>query len=334
MLFDPELVCCPACFQKLSYRNDELTCSECKRYYPVIEGIPVLLDDPLLDTKLDQLDYDDHHGITDNSRQTILSMWQTVFLENAISGNAVLEIGCGTGQLTVALANLPSIQTIHATDISQQFLKMTQNTVGDSASPVFYYACDANHLPFSDNQFDLIVANSVLHHLLDFPEVLKQCVRILKPGGCAVFFEPVLQGKIMVAFLADLMLRIHRKTGYGTLTEEDCNKIERMVKHITKSRDVGDDRNKLALMEDKYVFDLHDLQTAALNAGFSTTAHRNNPAQDNNYRFNLHQHLRMAGIDENKLKDFRFLTNAAHDMLIEMIPRDLVTPMGFFIFRK
>lgn len=334
MQFDPDILCCPGCWQHLQHANNALYCTACNRAFPIHAGIPVLLTDPSLGTHLDHLDYDDHHGITDSSQKTLQQMWQTVFDEQGITGGTALEIGCGTGQLTAALAAMPRITRIHATDISQPFLHMTQTAIGETSTSVFYYACDANHLPFADGQVDLVVANSVLHHLLDYPRVLQQCVRLLKPGGAAVFFEPVLQGKIMVAFLADLILRIHRKTGYGSLTEEDRNKIERMIRHITKARTLGNDRDKLAQMEDKYVFDLHELQSTALDAGFSAAFHRNNQAQDGHYRFNLHQHLRMAGIAEEKLADFRFLTNAAHDMLIEMIPRDLHTPMGFFIFRR
>ncbi len=334
MLFDLALLCCPACQQSLTHDDNTLHCQQCGARYGIHDGMPVLLTNTDTTTKLDTLDYDDHHGISDSSLTVIHTMWKTVLDENRILGGNVLEIGCGTGQLTATLAAMPTVKTIHATDISLDFLRMTKNRVSSPQSAVYYYACDANQLPFTANTFDLIVANSVLHHLLDYPRVLQQCARLLKPGGAAVFFEPVLQGKIMVAFLADLMLRIHSKTGYGSLTEEDRNKIDRMVRHITKARHIGNDRELLSMMEDKFVFDLHELQSLALQSGFSTATHRNNPAQDGNYRFNLHQHLSMAGIEDHKITEFRFLMNAAHEMLIEMIPKDLMTPMGFFVFRK
>lgn len=333
-LFDAAVLCCPVCRHNLQLELHTLCCMRCNIAYTIIDGIPALLADSSLNTQLDHLDYDKHHGITDNSQKTLYHMWETVLDEYATGGGSTLELGCGTGQLTATMVNMSRVSSIYATDISQQFLQMTKKNIDVTTKSVFYYACDANHLPFVDNTFDLIVANSVLHHLLDYPRVLQQCLALLKPGGSVIFFEPVLQGKIMVAFLADLMLRIHRNTGHGTLTEQDCQKIERMIKHISKSRTVGSNLETLAQMEDKYVFDIHELKALALQSGFSEAFYRNNPAQDGRFRFNLHQHLCMAGIDEHKISEFRFLMNSAQEMLIEMLPNDLYTPMGFFVFRK
>jgi ubiquinone/menaquinone biosynthesis C-methylase UbiE len=334
---DMSLLCCPRCLQGLQAQHDtlqdSLQCAACGQLFPVLDDIPHLLLDDSPVTHLSHDDYDEHHDITDNMHQTVQRMWETVFQENHLPLSRVLELGCGTGQLTSALAALPDVQQLHSTDISPTFLHMTRQLIGASSKTTFY-ACDANHLAFADNRFDLVVGNSVLHHFLDYPAVLKRCHALLKPGGAAVFFEPVLQGKIMVAFLASLMLRIARKTGYGALTPEDEKKIETLVRHITKSKEFNQQPDKLAGMEDKYVFDLHELKATGMDAGFRDVIHRNNPAQDGHFRFNLHQHLSMAGITDDKIAAYRFLLNAAHELLIEMTPRDLFTPMGFFVFRK
>lgn len=326
-------LCCPLCRGPFQWREESLVCSDCSRVYPVRAGIPCLLDTGAANTRLDQQAYDQHHDIDDECRETVGQMWHMVFNEYGVGGGDVLEVGCGTGQLTQALLKCDRVRRVYATDISPEFLEITRAHVGESPH-VRFYACDANRLPFCDNTLDLVVGHSVLHHLLDYPAVLRQAAQLLRPGGCAIFFEPVLQGKIMVAFLASLMLRIHGKTGYGRLSPEDCDKLTVMIRHITKHREFGQDRAKLAKMEDKYIFDAHELLALARDCGFAESSYRNNPTQDAQFRYNLSQHLRMQGIDEDKLADFRFLLNAAKEMLIDMLPNDRYTPMGFFILRK
>ena len=335
MSFDLDILRCPACRSgQLVLQAQSLTCTCCDRRYAIVDGIPLLLQDVAVTTRLAHDDYDEHHEITDDNRAVIHNMWQTVFSEYGVTGGDVLEIGCGSGQLTRALVGMPALRRIHATDISRDFLALTQAHLQPYTDKIAYYACDANHLPFQPGVFDVVVGHSVLHHLLDYPLVLQQAAALLRPGGCAVFFEPVLQGKVMVAFLADLMLRIHAKTGYGNLDAQDCEKIRVMLRHITKHKDVGDDRAKLAAMEDKYIFDIHAFKALALEQGFVSAAYRNNPTQDGMFRYNLSQHLRMAGIDEEKISDFRFLLNAVKEMIIDMTPSDLITPMGFFVLQR
>ena len=43
----------------------------CNIAYTIIDGIPALLADSSLNTQLDHLDYDKHHGITDNSQNAL-----------------------------------------------------------------------------------------------------------------------------------------------------------------------------------------------------------------------------------------------------------------------
>ncbi|HQQ64144.1 MAG TPA: methyltransferase domain-containing protein [Pseudomonadales bacterium] len=334
-LFELDILLCPACLcGNLRLQENHLSCEACDRAYTIDDGIPLLLRDPDAMTRLDHDSYDAQHEISDDNVDAIQRMWQTVFSEHAIRAGDVLEIGCGTGQLTRALPGIPGVKHVHATDISPAFLALTRQQLQSFSGKIFYYACDANHLPFQPSSFDLVVGHSVLHHLLDYSQVVEQAYGLLRPGGVAVFFEPVLQGKVMIAFLADLMLRIHEKTGYGNLDESDCDKIRTMIRHITKHKEFGDDREKLSTMEDKYIFDRHEFREMALKRGFIAAEYRNNPLHDEFRNFNVSQHLRMAGIAEAKIIEFRFLLRAAKKMLADLLPHDLITPMGFFILKK
>ncbi|MFA6404792.1 MAG: class I SAM-dependent methyltransferase [Candidatus Paceibacterota bacterium] len=96
----------------------------------------------------------------------------------------VLEIGCGTGLFTKKVKELTRANII-ATDLSPDLLDIAKNEVHG----VNFLLADAMHLPFVDNEFDVVFGSSILHHL-DFIPALTEILRVLKPGGRMVFAEP------------------------------------------------------------------------------------------------------------------------------------------------
>jgi len=332
--YQADILQCPACQHgDLQNQRDRLHCPACQKAYAITNGMPVLLTDPGMNTKLVDIDYDKLHYINENSRNGIHKSWKVIFEENSITGGDVLELGAGTGQLTWNLSHRFPFKHVHATDISREFLQVTADLIGP-AENTCYYVCDANRLPFKAGSFDVIVGNSVLHHFLDYEHIIQQLHTLLRPGGHAIFFEPVLQGKVMVAFLANLILRTERNTGLAGLTEEDLHKLQHFIQHLTKSKRIGDDREKLASMEDKYIFDIHDMRELGERCGYQSSTYRNNPVFDGNFRINIGTHLERAGIEYPKISKYRFLINAFKENLADLIPRDMVTPMGYFIFKR
>ena len=55
--------------------------------------------------------------------------------------------------------------------------------------------------------------------VIDYRKIIHDIAGLLRPGGMAIFYEPVLQGKILVAFMADLMRRIENNTKWGVLDD-------------------------------------------------------------------------------------------------------------------
>jgi ubiquinone/menaquinone biosynthesis C-methylase UbiE/uncharacterized protein YbaR (Trm112 family) len=311
-----------------------LVCRACKEEYPVVDGIPQLLKDPTLFTQLEAIDYDDHHNIDDVRREKVARDWKKVFDRHQPVMGDVLEIGSGTGQLTWGLANRFPFKSVHACDISTKFLQQAAGVVGNSPVPVSYYACDANYLPFQENSFDLVVGHSVLHHFVDYKKIIHHLGKLLRPGGQAIFYEPVLQGKILVAFMADLMRRIEKNTNWGVLDEKDDARINHMTRHIMKAQWIGDDRERLSKIEDKYVFDINEMRALAYEAGFKGMEHSNLDLPEKGYKHYLDQHLLMEGIPAAKIQKFAFVPAALMQTMGVMIPGDIATPMGYFSFRK
>jgi len=98
-------------------------------------------------------------------------------------GQKILEIGCGAGRCTVALAQRGYF--IHAMDSVEGMLNSTQEHAIEAgvSSSVTTSLGDAHNLAFPDSSFGLVLAIGVIPYL-HFPQkALREMARVLKPGG-------------------------------------------------------------------------------------------------------------------------------------------------------
>ncbi|NMC51352.1 methyltransferase domain-containing protein [Candidatus Kuenenbacteria bacterium] len=94
-----------------------------------------------------------------------------------IKGKTILDVGAGTGRLTLRLAEKGADVT--AIDISPEILKILKKKNNKIKTMV----ADAESLPFPDNSFDIIVAAFLIVHLKDPKYFFTESYRVLKPGG-------------------------------------------------------------------------------------------------------------------------------------------------------
>jgi SAM-dependent methyltransferase len=98
----------------------------------------------------------------------------------------VLEIACGTGVVTRAMAAaLPENTSIVATDLNQAMLDQAA-TVG-TKRPVEWRQADAMNLPFPDASFDAVVCQFGVMFFPDKGKAFAETRRVLKPGGVFMF---------------------------------------------------------------------------------------------------------------------------------------------------
>ncbi|MGI8914997.1 MAG: class I SAM-dependent methyltransferase [Chloroflexota bacterium] len=79
----------------------------------------------------------------------------------------------------------------YATDVSPNTLRFVASKVTPlfGATPDFFAAVDAEHLPFADGTIQVIFGQSLLHHLPHPDQALRECRRVLHPNGVAVFID-------------------------------------------------------------------------------------------------------------------------------------------------
>lgn len=101
-------------------------------------------------------------------------------------GMRVLEIGSGDGSFWLEnKARIPENVHIYATDLSEGMLRDMKKSMGED-SRFTYQKADMAKLPYEENSMDLVIANHVLFYATDFPKVLGEIKRVLKPGACLV----------------------------------------------------------------------------------------------------------------------------------------------------
>ena len=116
---------------------------------------------------------------------------------------AALEIGAGTGYFSLNLMRAGVIETATCLDISPGMLATLERNAAHLglAGRVDTVATDAEHLPFPDDAFDLVLGHAVLHHLPDLDQAFDEFQRVLRPGGSLFFAgEPSLHGDRIAAY--------------------------------------------------------------------------------------------------------------------------------------
>lgn len=104
----------------------------------------------------------------------------------------VLDVCCGTGDLSFALARARSesasnsdlpLEPIYGSDFVEGMLARARAKAQASKHAAIFAAADALHLPFPDASFDLVTTAFGFRNLANYERGLREIARVLKPGG-------------------------------------------------------------------------------------------------------------------------------------------------------
>jgi SAM-dependent methyltransferase len=120
-----------------------------------------------------------------------------------VRGKRVVDFGCGSGANTALLTNRGA--HVWAIDISEDLLRLGRRRLEVSGrdGAATFIAGSAHDLPFPDASIDVVFGIAILHHL-DLDLVSREVRRVLKPGGRAIFQEPV-RNSAVIRFLRSLV---------------------------------------------------------------------------------------------------------------------------------
>ena len=96
-------------------------------------------------------------------------------------GERVLDVGSGTGSLTLALAASIACSEVVGIDPSEPYIEFARKRTSDPR--VRFDVGDAKSLPYADNYFDKVLSQLVLNQVRDAPRAVQEMARVNKPGG-------------------------------------------------------------------------------------------------------------------------------------------------------
>jgi arsenite methyltransferase len=148
-------------------------------------------------------------GLTDEEREEALRRLEETrdrVLDGAElgPGDAVLDLGAGTGLLTFGAHERIGDAWVYAVDPSVEALEELLRGAHEAGlSGVMYLVGDATVLPLPDASVAACVTRSVLMYVDDLPGAARELYRVLRPGGRLSLYEPVNRKGTYVATAVD-----------------------------------------------------------------------------------------------------------------------------------
>ncbi|CAH1904835.1 Methyltransferase domain-containing protein [Candidatus Nitrotoga sp. HW29] len=169
--------------------------------------------------------------------------------------NPILELGCGTGRLSVGLLNAFDPAKVLVTDASSIFLGISRQKFlkNGLVLPHLGVLQFENISALPDDTFSLIVIRSALHHVDKYDEFLVTASKKLVRGGSLVFEEPLYEGLFVLGLIAKYL----QKSASDKELLKDLKLLSDTMRFYCRT-----DVDK-SLAEDKYVFRLNDILNAA-----------------------------------------------------------------------
>ena len=215
-------IVCPGCRGQLLPRADKLVCEGCGHAFESTGDIPQLFwpheafDDPADVTEQVKAfyeetpfpNYDDHDSVRSLIEKSRRGLYARRLDETIPYNSNVLEVGCGTGQLTNFLGI--ACRRVIGTDLCLNSLRLGEAFRQEHGlERVHFLQMNLFRPCFEPESFDVVLCNGVLHHTAEPREGFERLVPLVKPGGHLVIGLYNTWGRLFT----DLRRQVFRLTG-------------------------------------------------------------------------------------------------------------------------
>ena len=147
-----------------------------------------VLEPEVMATQEESIAYDDmdHRAVNEKFVEDLLATGRAT--------GEILDLGTGTARIPLLLCEQTDDVRIVAVDLSESMLDLARLNIeiASQMSRIMLDRVDAKAMPFDDGRFDVVLSNSIVHHIPDPQRAIAESVRVCKPGGY-FFFRDLLR---------------------------------------------------------------------------------------------------------------------------------------------
>lgn len=150
-----------------------------------------ILEPEVMDTAADAREYDEMDFVAVN---TLFARECARLAGRRFGAGRMLDLGAGTARIPILIARRLPQARIVAVDLSKEMLKLGRLNVKRARleKRVRLQCCDAKKLPQRAATFDMVISNSIVHHIPQPLGVFQEIARVAKPGA-GLFIKDLLR---------------------------------------------------------------------------------------------------------------------------------------------
>jgi uncharacterized protein YbaR (Trm112 family) len=194
------LLRCPVCHAKARNSDGEFVCSnpECDIHFPVVDGIPILLNERTSIFSCDDF-VSGRGGYFGNARDNKFRKIARRFAPSLDSNSKAKKNYDRLAGLLLKHSTFPRVLVIGGSRLGKGMESLASNPSIDlvetdvSFGPHTRLICDAHDIPFEDGSFDGVIAQAVLEHVVDPHRCVQEIHRVLKDQGIVYAETPFMQ---------------------------------------------------------------------------------------------------------------------------------------------
>ncbi|MFB3923750.1 MAG: class I SAM-dependent methyltransferase [Terriglobia bacterium] len=186
-------------------------------------------------------DADEVEAYASAAAQAYLDAIDNTLVDRVVSlgrtSGRLLDIGTGPGGIPLKIAaRIPGLRVV-GVDYSLNMIRTARRVAAEQglARQASFFVGDANRLAFPDACFDLVLSNSVLHHLADPTALLDEMARVARPDGAVLLRDLRRPGRLIFPFhvgwygrhYSGLMKKLYVDSVHAAYTGEELSELLR-----------------------------------------------------------------------------------------------------------
>jgi SAM-dependent methyltransferase len=152
--------------------------------------------------------------LNDQQMTRMLDLVERHVFDVPLSGIGI-ELGSGSGLLAVVAAARPKVKAVLALEVCENFdvliEKVADDVLGSDAAKVIPVVGSFDDLKIPDESIDFALDHDSLHHSDGLAVTMKECARVLKPGGFLICFDRCHPDSVTDAQVKEMLDRVYTK---------------------------------------------------------------------------------------------------------------------------